>query len=89
MPFITVSVHSISRDTVSNKLRKEQSIKGIKILGNEFKLSQYANDTNLYCADIASVENALETVENFGILAQFKIEPQKNKSDLLGKWGKK
>ena len=36
--------------------------------GNELKLSQYADDTNLFCADLASVEKALETVENFGTL---------------------
>ena len=54
---------------MANKFRQEPNIKGIKILGNELKMSQYTDDTNLLCADLASVEKALEVVENFGNLA--------------------
>ena len=59
----------LSAEIMSNKIRHDPNIKGIKILGNELKLSQYADDTNLFCADLASVETALETVDNFGMLA--------------------
>ena len=50
----------LSAEIMANKLRQDPSIKGIEILGNELKLSQYADDTNLLCADLASVENSLE-----------------------------
>ena len=73
----------LSAEIMSNKIRQDPNIKGIKILGNELKLSQYADDTNLFCADLASIENALETVDNFGMLAGLKLNRKKNKSDLV------
>jgi len=53
-------------------------------LGNKLKLSQYADDTNLPCADLASVENSLEVVENFGNLAGLKLN-RKTKAIWLGR----
>ena len=43
---------------MANKIRQELHVhvKGIEILGNELKLSQYADDTNLFCANLTSVE---------------------------------
>ena len=41
-------------------------MKGIRIFGSEIVLSQFADDTNLLCADLTSVENALEIVRVFG-----------------------
>ena len=71
---------------MANKTRQDLHIKGIEILGKELRLSQYAaDDTNLFCADLASVENALEIVDNFGSLAGLKLNRTKNKSDLVGK----
>ena len=43
----------LSAEIMDNKLRKDPSIKGIKILGNEQKLSQYADDKNICCGDLA------------------------------------
>ena len=74
---------------MANKLRQEPSIKGIKILGNELKMSQYADDTNLFCADLASVEKALEVVENFGNLAGLKLNRKKKNAIWLGRWEQK
>jgi len=34
--------------------------KGIKVFGNEIKLSQFADDTTLFNADLASLEKALK-----------------------------
>ena len=36
------------------------------IFGNEVKFSLFADDTNIVCADLASVERALKLVEEFG-----------------------
>jgi len=44
------------------------------------KLRQYEDDTNLFCADLASVENSLEFVENFGNLAGLKLNRKKTKA---------
>jgi len=79
----------LSAEVMVNKIRQDLHIKGIEILGNEVRLSQYADDTNLFSADLASVEKALEIADNFGSLAGLKlIKPEKNKSDLVGKMGK-
>ena len=51
---------------VSNKIRQNSTIKVIRIFGSEIKLSQFADDTNLLCADVASAEQALETMNTFG-----------------------
>ena len=71
-----------------NKLQQEPSIKRIKIAGNELKLSQYADDTNLFYADLASVKNSLKLVENSGYLAGLKLNRTKTKAIWLGRWGK-
>ena len=74
---------------MANKIRQDLHVKGIEILGNELKLSQYTDDTNLFCADLACVEKALEIVGSFGTLAGLKLNrKKKNKNDLLGKMGK-
>ena len=60
---------------MSNKFHKNQASKEScqnATLGNELKLSQYADDTNLLPADLASVEKALKAVENVGTLAGLK-----------------
>ena len=69
----------LSAEIMANKIRQDSSIKGIKMLKNELKLSQYADDTNLLCADLASVENSLEVVENSGNLAGLKLNKSKQK----------
>ena len=71
---------------MANKIRQDRQIKGIEILGNELRLSQYADDMNLFCADLASVEKASEIVENFGSLAG--LNRKKTKAIWLGKWEK-
>jgi len=44
------------------------------------RLSQYADDTNLFCADLVFVEKALEIVDNFGSLAGLKLNWKKRKA---------
>ena len=78
----------LSTEILSSKIRQEPSITGIKIFGHEIKLSQFADDTNLFCADLISVENALKTVGDFGRLAGLKLNIKKSKAIWLGKWEK-
>ena len=78
----------LSAELLSNKIRQDPTIEGIKIFGNEIKSSQFADDTNLFCADMISAENALRTVGDFGILAGLKLNIKKSKGIWLGKWEK-
>ena len=77
----------LSAEIMANKVRQEPGFNGIKILGKELKLSQYADDTNLFCADLASVEKILEIVENFGNMAGLKLNRRKTKAIWLGRSG--
>ena len=52
-------------------------------------MSQFADDTNLLCADFTSVENALRTVGEFGALAGMKLNIKKFQRDLAWKVGEK
>ena len=76
----------LSAELMANKIRQDLHVKGIEILGNELKLYQYADGTNLFCADLASVEKALEIVDSFGTLAGLKLNRKKTKAIWLGKW---
>ena len=68
----------LSVELLSNKIRQDPNIEGVRIFGNEIKVSQFADDTNLLCADLTSVENALRTVGEFGALAGLKLNIKKS-----------
>ena len=55
----------LSAKILAAKIRQNNLIKGINLFGNEAKIRQFADDTNLFCADISSVENAFVTINNF------------------------
>ena len=59
-------------------------MKGIKIFGNEIKLSQFADDTTLFNADLGSLEKTLKIVEDFGKLAGLCLNVKKTKAIWLG-----
>ena len=72
-------------EVLTNKIRQDPSIVGIKILVNEIKLSQFANDTNFFCTNLNSLENNLKTVTAFGKLAGLSLNVKKSKAIWLGK----
>ena len=47
-PFLFV----LTAELMSNKIRQSDTVKGVSLCGNEIKISQFADDTNLICADI-------------------------------------
>ena len=52
------------------------------------KLCQFADDTNLFCADLMSVENGLRIIKEFGEISGLKLNIEKTKAMWLGKWSK-
>ena len=78
MPTFAISVYKIRRNSI---------IKGIRVFGSEIKLSQFADvDTNLFCDDVASAEQALETMNAFGNFSGLVLNVEKTKAFWLGKW---
>ena len=77
----------LSAELLANKIRQDSTVKGIKIFGNEIKLSQFADDTTLFNADLGSLEKTLKIVEDFGKLAVLYLNVKKTKaiwfSDIL------
>ena len=45
----------LSAEVLSNRIRQESNVRGIKVFGKEIRLSQFANDTSLFNADIDSL----------------------------------
>ena len=72
-------------EILAHKIRGEENIKGIEILNEEIKLTQFADDTTLFCADILSVNNALILLQKFGKISGLCLNERKTKAVWLGK----
>ena len=44
-------------------------------------MSLFADDTNIFCADLASVEKALKLIEEFGKIADLCLNVKKTKAN--------
>ena len=84
-PFLFI----LTAELMSNKIRQSDSVKGVSLCGNEVKLSQFADDTNLFCADLLSVQSALQTLEEFGKISGLNLNKEKTKAIWLGTWANK
>ena len=78
MATLTTAIqHSIGSPSHSNQTTKE--IKGIKIGGEEVKLSLYADDLILYIENpMDSTQKVLELINKFSKVAGYKINIQKS-----------
>ena len=77
----------LSAEILAAKIRQNNLTKGINLFGIEAKISQFADDTNLF-SDISSVENAFVTINNFGGISDLQLNVKKTKAVRLGKWSK-
>ena len=78
----------LSTEVLSNKIRQESNVRGIKVFGKEIKLSQFAVDTTLFNADVESLERALKIVGDFGRIVGLSLNVKKNEGALVGKMEK-
>ena len=74
----------LSVEILAHKIRQDPSYSGIKIFENEVKLSLFVDDTNIFCADLASAERTLKLVEEFGKIAGLCLNVKKTKAIWLG-----
>ena len=72
-------------EILSVAIRASGDIKGIQIANREIKLSQYADDTTVFCKDIFSLEKLLDLLSNFGDCSGLKLNVSKSEAMWLGK----
>ena len=74
-------VFVLSTEVLSSRIRQEPSITAWnQNIRARNQIEHFADDTNLFCADFISVENALKTVGDFGRLVGLKLSIKKSKA---------
>ena len=76
----------LAAELMSMKIRQSSAVKGILIFEREIKISQFADDTNLLCFDLSSVEKGLQIAADFGEISGLRLNLEKTKAMWLGKW---
>ena len=76
----------LAAELMSIKIRQSSAVKGISIFEREIKISQFADDTNLSCLDLSSVEKGLQIAVDFGEISGLRLNLEKTKAMWLGKW---
>ena len=67
-------------EILSVATRASGDIKGIQIANREIKLSQYADDTTVFCKDIFSLEKLLDLLRTFGDCSGLKLNVSKSEA---------
>lgn len=67
------------------RLRESNSIRGISISGEEFKISQYCDDTTVFVSDNQSADNVIQTVTEFGKISGLELNLEKCEFMWLGR----
>ena len=75
----------IAVEILANSIRNDQSIMGINIKGQEYRLSQYADDTSCFVRDIDSVVKRFEKLEAFKSCSGLELNRSKTEAMWLGK----
>ena len=65
-------------EILGNAIRQDKAISGIKIFDKEFKVSQYADDTTAFAADLGSAENLLKLLDAFQRCSGLEIKRKQN-----------
>jgi len=59
----------ISTEIIACAVRQNKDIKGISVGDYEYKLSQYADDSNLFLRDVTSIDNAISLINRFTLVS--------------------
>ena len=78
----------IVHGTLGNKIRMDPMITGIPLPGTSIpcKISQYADDTNLFISDTESARKILILVELYELVSGAKLNKSKTFGMWLGRW---
>jgi hypothetical protein len=72
-------------ELLAHKIRKDESIKGIKIGNTEIKLVQMADDTTTFIEDQNSLENILKLLKTFEQYAGLRLNKTKTEAMWIGR----
>ena len=75
----------IAVELLSSAIRSSKEIKGIQVMEKEIKLSQYADDTTTFCADVNALHKLLELLDLFKNCCVLKLNSTKSEALWLGK----
>ena len=81
---ISALLFILSVEVMASQIKSNNNIKGITCDNVEYKISQYADDSNLLIADINSIEYAINIVKNFSAVAGPKLNMLKTEGLWLG-----
>jgi hypothetical protein len=76
----------LSTEIMACSIRQERSIKGVNIGENEYKLSQYADDSYLFMNDVDSIDRAINLINYFTKAAGLKLNLEKTEGIWLGNY---
>jgi len=76
----------ISTEIMACAIRQDKDIKGICVGQYEYKLSQFADDTNLFLQDVISIENAIMLIQRFTKVSGLKLNLDKTVGMWLGNY---
>ena len=70
---ISAMLFIIAMEILGTKIRNNDKIQGIKIGQNEYKISQYADDSTMFLHNIESIIESLDTIDKFSRIAGTKL----------------
>jgi len=70
------------------KIRQHKKIQGThcQIFKKDVKVSQFADDTSLWCSSCKTVKKVIQVLSDFGDASGMKLNPSKTKAFWLGPW---
>jgi hypothetical protein len=81
---ISANIFVIIVEILAHAIRTNPSINGITIDDQEFKISQYADDTCLFLSNEMSLQNALQIFELFAKCSGLKVNTDKSEAIWIG-----
>jgi hypothetical protein len=81
---ISANLFILVVEVLAHKIRNNNNIKGIRINGIEFKLSQYADDTCLYLNNEKSLKYAIQVFQKFTTCSGLKVNKEKSEAIWIG-----
>ena len=76
---------TLAVEILAHAIRENSDIKGIQVFDKEIKLSQYADDTTVFCHDETSLKKALDIIQTFESCSGLKVNTSKSEAIWLGK----